>query len=49
LSTAVITGEVFAVVVFMSVLTTIVAPPLLTWAYKDLIVAGRGTEGIRIG
>jgi Kef-type K+ transport system membrane component KefB len=34
LSMAVISESMFSVVVFMSMATTIVAPPLLTWAYR---------------
>jgi len=34
LGLGVITGSIFSVVVFMSIVTTIVAPPLLTWAFK---------------
>ncbi len=34
LSMAVISHSLFSVIVFMSMVTTIVAPPLLTWAFK---------------
>ncbi len=34
LSMAVISDSMFSVIVFMSMATTIVAPPLLTWAFK---------------
>jgi Kef-type K+ transport system membrane component KefB len=33
----VIPKDVYGVVVFMSIASTIVAPPLLQWAYRDLI------------
>jgi Kef-type K+ transport system membrane component KefB len=36
LAMAVISAGVFAVVVFMSVMTTILAPPLLAWAHKGV-------------
>lgn len=35
----VITGDTYAVVVFMAVLTTMAAPPLLNWAFRDTIPA----------
>ena len=34
LSYAFITEGLFSVVVFMSMATTIIAPPLLTWAFR---------------
>ena len=34
LSMAVISDSMFSVVVFMSIATTIIAPPLLTWAFQ---------------
>jgi Kef-type K+ transport system membrane component KefB len=48
LAMAVISARVFGVVVFMSVMTTIIAPPLLAWAYKD-IRAEKSSEMYRIG
>jgi Kef-type K+ transport system membrane component KefB len=39
LSLAVIPQGVFAIVVFMSIMTTLVAPPLLHWAYRDVEAA----------
>jgi Kef-type K+ transport system membrane component KefB len=48
LSMAVISDNIFAVVVFMSVLTTVIAPPLLAWAYRGVVCATQ-EEGLRIG
>ncbi|MBI3801307.1 MAG: cation:proton antiporter [Deltaproteobacteria bacterium] len=39
LGLAVIPQGVFAVVVFMSIMTTLIAPPLLNWAYRDVEAA----------
>jgi Kef-type K+ transport system membrane component KefB len=44
LSMAVISTSTFSVVVFMSMATTIVAPPLLTWAFRRKI-GGATQEG----
>jgi Kef-type K+ transport system membrane component KefB len=49
LSLGVITQGVYGVVVFMAVATTLIAPPLLTWAYRDLISGKDGTEVFRLG
>jgi Kef-type K+ transport system membrane component KefB len=35
LSFGVIPQPIYAAVVFMSVMTTVVAPPLLKWAYRE--------------
>jgi Kef-type K+ transport system membrane component KefB len=43
LGLAVIPRGVFAIVVFMSIMTTLVAPPLLNWAYRD-VEAATSTE-----
>ena len=50
LAMAVISESLFGVVVFMSVMTTIIAPPLLNWAYRDVkaLEAG-GEQKYRIG
>jgi len=39
LGLTVIPREVFALVVFMSIMTTLIAPPLLNWAYRDVEAA----------
>jgi Kef-type K+ transport system membrane component KefB len=48
-----ISQEVYGIAVFMAVMTTIVAPPLLSYAYKDLVpVEPAGDEGetrVRLG
>jgi Kef-type K+ transport system membrane component KefB len=49
LAMAVISERLFGVVVFMSVMTTIIAPPLLNWAYRDVKIKPRGEEQYRIG
>jgi Kef-type K+ transport system membrane component KefB len=49
LSLGVITQSVYGVVVFMAVATTLIAPPLLTWAYRDLISGKDGKEVFRLG
>jgi Na+:H+ antiporter len=36
LAMTVVSESVFSVVVFMSVMTTVVAPPVLKWAYKGV-------------
>jgi Kef-type K+ transport system membrane component KefB len=49
LATAVISDSIFGVVVFMSVMTTVIAPPLLNWAFKDLPAEAKEREVYRIG
>ncbi|QOY91451.1 cation:proton antiporter [Paludibaculum fermentans] len=39
-----ISQEVYGIAVFMAVMTTIVAPPLLSFAYRDLAVTGPAGE-----
>jgi Kef-type K+ transport system membrane component KefB len=50
LSMGVMSRSVYAIVVSMSVITTLVAPPLIHWAFRDL--AGKrpaGDEMSRLG
>jgi len=50
LTIGVISQPVYGVAVFMSIATTMVAPPLLKWAYRDVV--GRATaeeEAFRLG
>jgi Kef-type K+ transport system membrane component KefB len=49
LSMGVMSNIVYDVVVFMSVATTIVAPPLLTWAYRGVASQPRAGEMPRLG
>jgi Kef-type K+ transport system membrane component KefB len=49
LAMAIVTEGVFGVVVFMSVMTTIIAPPLLALAYKGVTGGPPAEERIRIG
>ena len=53
LSMGVMSKGVYGIVVFMSLATTIVAPPLLSWAYRDLMRKPRqpatGEEMLRLG
>ena len=50
LSMGVMAQSVYGIVVFMSVATTLVAPPLLKLAYRDLIRPGAPEgEGVRLG
>jgi Kef-type K+ transport system membrane component KefB len=50
LSLGVIAQGIYGVVVFMSVATTLVAPPLLTWAYREMIRPGEeDADQIRLG
>jgi Kef-type K+ transport system membrane component KefB len=44
LAMAVVSESVFSVVVFMSVMTTVIAPPLLKWAYKDVEAQASGED-----
>ncbi|MCC6585281.1 MAG: cation:proton antiporter [Bryobacterales bacterium] len=44
LSLGVVKKEIYGVVVFMSVMTTIIAPALLTWAYRGAAVEDTGEE-----
>lgn len=48
LTLGVVTKPVYAVVVFMAVMTTLIAPPLLTWAYRGA-VPGVRVEDFQIG
>ena len=48
MSLGVIPAHVYGVVVFMAIATTIVAPPLLTWAFRDEI-PGETMEEFQIG
>jgi Kef-type K+ transport system membrane component KefB len=41
LGMGVVSQAIYGVVVFMSILTTIIAPPLLKYAYRDLILPGQ--------
>jgi Kef-type K+ transport system membrane component KefB len=43
-----ISQEIYGVVVFMAVMTTVVAPPLLTWAFRD-VEAGEPADALTIG
>ena len=50
LGMGVMSKNVYAIVVFMSVATTLVAPPLLRWAFRDLIgKRAAGEEMLRLG
>ena len=50
LEMGVIAQPVYGTIVFMSVATTLVAPPLLKWAYRGVTKASEtGDEAIRIG
>jgi len=49
LSMGVIPPHIYAVVVFMAVMTTILAPPLLTLSFRDLARPERGEEVFRLG
>jgi Kef-type K+ transport system membrane component KefB len=49
LSMGVITQNVYGVVVFMAVATTLVAPPLLNLSYRDLMKPGKEEEVLRLG
>jgi Kef-type K+ transport system membrane component KefB len=50
LGLGVMSKSVYGIVVFMSVATTLVAPPLLRWAYRDLIgKRAAGEEKLRLG
>jgi len=49
LSMGVMSKTVYGVVVFMSVATTVAAPPLLRWAYRDLAGTPRREELPRLG
>ena len=53
LSMGVMSKGVYGIVVFMSLATTIVAPPLLSWAYRDPMRKPRqpatGEEMLRLG
>jgi Kef-type K+ transport system membrane component KefB len=48
LGMAVISADIFGVVVFMSVLTTLIAPPMLGWAFAGLAGIPDPTRGVRI-
>ncbi len=50
LAMGVMAKSVYGIVVFMSVATTLIAPPLLKWAYRDLQPAGPAEEELlRLG
>ena len=49
LSMQVISPGTYGVVVFMSVATTLIAPPLLKWAYRGLPAASGAEEVARLG
>jgi Kef-type K+ transport system membrane component KefB len=50
LSMGVMSKGVYGIVVFMSLATTVVAPPLLSWAYRDIIrKPATGEEMLRLG
>ncbi|HMF01658.1 MAG TPA: cation:proton antiporter [Terriglobia bacterium] len=49
LAMSVISDRVFGVVVFMSVMTTLISPPLLNWAYKDVKAQAAIETRFRIG
>ncbi|MCU1275732.1 MAG: sodium/hydrogen exchanger, partial [Bryobacterales bacterium] len=50
LAMGVIAQAVYGTIVFMSVATTLVAPPLLKWAYRDAPKRSQtGEDAIRIG
>jgi Kef-type K+ transport system membrane component KefB len=49
LGMSVISQGVYGTIVLMSVATTLVAPPLLTWAYRDAPRRGPAGETPRIG
>ncbi|MFB3827155.1 MAG: cation:proton antiporter [Bryobacteraceae bacterium] len=50
LGMGVMSGGVYGIVVFMSVATTLIAPPLLNWAYRGAAAAAGGGEEIpRLG
>lgn len=50
LSLGVVGQRIYDAVVFMSIATTLLAPPLLKWAYKDLRASdaggGKGRTGV---
>ena len=41
--------SIYGIVVFMSVATTVIAPPLLKWAFRDVVPAGAQQEIVRLG
>jgi Kef-type K+ transport system membrane component KefB len=49
LSMGVIAQNIYGVVVFMAVATTLVAPPLLNLSYRDLMRPGKEEEVLRLG
>jgi Kef-type K+ transport system membrane component KefB len=49
LSVGAVTQNIYGVVVFMAVATTLVAPPLLNVFYRDLVKPGREEEVLRLG
>ena len=49
LAMSVLSDRIFGVVVFMSVMTTLIAPSLLNWAYKDVKADGAEETMFRIG
>ena len=49
LAMSVVSDSVFGVVVFMSVMTTIIAPPLLKWAFKGVARDAPAERDFRIG
>jgi Kef-type K+ transport system membrane component KefB len=49
LGMGVMSKSVYGIVVSMSVATTLVAPPLLRWAYRDLIGKRAAEEMGRLG
>ncbi len=49
LSMGVISQNVYGIVVFMAVATTLVAPPLLSLSYRDLMKPGKEEEVLRLG
>jgi Kef-type K+ transport system membrane component KefB len=48
LSMAIVSENTFAAIVFMSVMTTLVVPPFLAWAYRSVRPV-QAEEEIRIG
>ena len=49
LGIGVMAPAIYGVIVFMSVATTLVAPPLLRWAYRDLTPDAADEQVIRLG
>jgi Kef-type K+ transport system membrane component KefB len=49
LSLGVITQSIYGVVVFLSIATTMISPPMLSFFYRDLMKPGQEEEVLRLG